>query len=214
MSDGGPSGECGRTLLGGNLSSTGYHGVPDPQPHLSTERLAKWLPGAEFLFGKGGSGASWTEPRCSVASVAPGAAPGTADITMSQPCWSRATLKGGAVGVGQGVRRPSDIENALPLLVTPGQWFGDFQGKKIYYAPLPGESPSTLQAVLGTVPRGHANDGAAIVLLPGARNMRFSQLLFTHQTWLEPTEQGFVDLQSGYYFSQSAPNGKGTSLRG
>eukprot|EP01047_Picozoa_sp_COSAG01_P015778 COSAG01_NODE_795_length_13541_cov_5.530725_5_plen_677_part_00 len=214
LSDGGPSGECSRTLVGGNLSSTGYHGVPDPQAHLSTEPLAKWLPGAEFLFGKGGSGASWTEPRCTVDSVTAGAEPGTADIVMSQPCWSRATLKGGAVGVGQGVNRPSDIENALPLLVTPGQWFGDFHEGKIYYSPRPGESPTTLQAVLGTVPEGHANDGAAITLLPGSRNLRFRNLAFTHQTWLEPTVKGFVDLQSGYYFSQSAANGKGISLRG
>ena len=35
-------------------------------------------------------------------------------------------MKGGKLGIGMGqaVRSPSDIENALVLLVTPGQWYG------------------------------------------------------------------------------------------
>jgi hypothetical protein len=35
-------------------------------------------------------------------------------------------MKGGKLGIGMGqaVRSPSDIGNALVLLVTPGQWYG------------------------------------------------------------------------------------------
>ena len=61
---------------------------------------------------------------------------------------------------------------------------------------------------------GHANDGSAIVLLPGVTNVRFTNLLFTHQTWMEPTTHGFVDLQSGYFFAKQDSNGKGVGLHG
>ena len=110
---GGMGSDCDQTLVGGNLTKTGYTNVPDPQPHISSNSLTKWLPGAELVYGRGGSGASWTEPRCTVKSVAAGATAGTVDIIMAQPCWDRAVGKGPSIGTGQGTsakrhrRRPS-----------------------------------------------------------------------------------------------------------
>ena len=40
--------DCDQTLVGGNLTKTGYTNVPDPQPHISSNSLTKWLPGAEL----------------------------------------------------------------------------------------------------------------------------------------------------------------------
>ena len=78
---------CNKTLSGGTLSNdTGYVGVPATISVLSSKPLAAWLPGAEFVYGKGASGASWTEPRCAVHSVVPGSAAGTVDIVMQQVC--------------------------------------------------------------------------------------------------------------------------------
>ena len=102
MPAGGMGSDCDQTLVGGNLTKTGYTNVPDPQPHISSKSLTKWLPGAELVYGRGGSGASWTEPRCTVTSVAAGATAGTVDIIMAQPCWDRAVGKGPSIGTGQG----------------------------------------------------------------------------------------------------------------
>ena len=143
MPAGGMGSDCDQTLVGGNLTKTGYTNVPDPQPHISSNSLTKWLPGAELVYGRGGSGASWTEPRCTVTSVAAGATAGTVDIIMAQPCWDRAVGKGPSIGTGQGVTHPSDVENSLEFLQTPllakgsdGEWFGDFAANTVYYKPL------------------------------------------------------------------------------
>jgi hypothetical protein len=178
--------------------------MPDPQAHISAESLTTWLPGAELVFGRGATGASWTEPRCSVASVAAGATAGTVDVVMAQPCWERAFKKGGNQGPHKG---PSDVENSLAFLSTAlltkgtdGEWFGDFKAGTIYYKPRPGETPAGIEAILGSVPTsgggGVVADGASIVLQPGVERMRFTNLAFTHNTWLEPSGPGgFVDLQ-------------------
>lgn len=186
---------------------------------MSTEPLEKWLPGAELVFGRGTTGASWTEPRCSVASVVAGVSPGTVDIVMAQPCWPRAINKGGHQGPHGG---PSDVENSLEFFRTglltksiEGEWFGDFSSNTVYYKPLAGEKPEGIKAVLGSVPQSadtHPH-GATIVLEPGTERVGFTNLKFMHNTWLEPSSPtGFVDLQSGFFFS--GPGDTDTILRG
>lgn len=46
-------------LVGGNLTATGYSAMPDPQNHISTESLSKWLPRAELVYGRGATGARY-----------------------------------------------------------------------------------------------------------------------------------------------------------
>ena len=55
---------------------------------------------------------------------------------------------------GQGVRFPSDVENSLVLLDEPGEWFGDFKAGFLYYKPFPGQTPSSINAIIGSVPKG------------------------------------------------------------
>jgi len=110
---GGFGGDCDRTLVGGNITAMGYTAMPDPQAHISPRSLTKWLPGAELVFGRGTTGASWTEPRCSVESVVASSTAGAVDVVMAQPCWARLTGK----SQGQGPHRgPSDLENSLEFL--------------------------------------------------------------------------------------------------
>lgn len=191
-----PSLDCKRTIAGGALSnSTGYVGVPATIPALSPRPLTGWLPGTELVYGKGASGASWTEPRCTVQSVVPGTAAGTVDIIMAQPCWAYAQKP--AIR-GQGVRYPSDVENSVELLDEPGEWFADFGAGKIYYMPLPGQTPVAINAVLGSVPAGGV--GSAITVAPTTSGLTFENLAFSYQTWLEPSgPKGFVDLQAGFW---------------
>lgn len=208
--------ECDKTIIGGNITATGYSAVPDPQVHISSTSLTKWLAGAEFVYGRGTTGASWTEPRCTVTSVSAGSTPGLVDIVMAQPCWAHAFSKGQGQGPHKG---PSDIENSLEFFrsdslskSTAGEWFGDFANNKVYYKPMPGETPAGIKAVLGTVPS--SGDGAAtFVLRSGVERVRFTNLAFTHNTWLQPSgPDGFVDLQSGFFFD--TPDGKDSILRG
>jgi hypothetical protein len=161
-----PKADCSHNIRGGNITSFGYSGVLDnftlaaPFPSMQ-----KWLPGAEMVYGRGASGASWTEPRCAVKSVVAGQKAGTVDIIMSQPCWGRARGKG-----TQSVTYPSDIENVLLLVDEPGEWYGDFadfssqethtadlretvertSSGTIYYKPKAGESISSIKAYLGS----------------------------------------------------------------
>ena len=194
-----PGRDCSKTLAGGQISNnTGYINVPATISALSPKPLTAWLPGTEFVYGKGASGASWTEPRCGVAAVAPGSVAGTVNVVMKQPCWAFAQKPALGGQKGQGVRFPSDIENSLELLDEPGEWYADWKKNKIYYMPLPGETASTLNAVLGGVPKGGI--GSAIRVNRGTTNLSFANLGFAHQTWLEPSgPTGFVDLQSGFW---------------
>ena len=113
---------------------------------------------------------------------------------------------------------PSDIENASELLTRPGTWYADFWGGLIYYMPRPGETPATILAVLGTVEPPTPPPGsdaavagpAAIRVVPGAQRLRFTGLTVQFVSWLKPSGPGgFVDLQSGYYYTIGPNNSRG-----
>merc|ERR1712048_1024786 len=111
-----------------------------------------------------------------------------------------------------------DIENSLELLRsaviakdTAGEWYGDFAGGTVFYRPMPGETPDGIRAILGGVPDGGGS--ATIVLQTGVERVKFTNLVFEHNTWLEPSGPGgFVDLQSGFFFG--TPDGQDGVLRG
>ena len=192
----------------GNITAAGYEATK-----LSTGcpigPLGRWIgPGVEFVYRP--KGASWTEPRCSVASVGAGAAAGTTTITMDQPCFWMARNK---PEKSQSVSYPAWIENAMELLDEPGEWFADYDAGAIYYLPLPGETPTGVTAVLGTVPSGSGGLGSAIIVGPGAHHVAFEGLAFEYQTWLGPSSPvGFVDIQSAFFFLR--PSKTQTNLHG
>ena len=197
------------------ITPTGYANVTSPLNMTVTgpTGLEHWLlPGAEFVFGKGASGASWTEPRCAVARVVPAAAPGKVNIEMAQPCWARATGKSAPLlwDTGQAVTFPTDIENAFALLDEAGEFFANFSSSKISYYPLPSEDMETAVAILGGVPGpqhapspdspGHHGMMDSILKVDAAaHHIQIEQLTFLHHTWLTPsTGIGYVDYQSGW----------------
>ena len=63
------------------ITATGYANVK------MDARMNPHVVGAELVYGRGASGASWTEPRCTIAAVSAGAQPGTLNLTMVEPCW-------------------------------------------------------------------------------------------------------------------------------
>ncbi len=203
-----PTLRCPRPISG-NLSAEGYTSVPTRSPYGSAP-LGEWLVGVEFVYGRGASGAPWTEPRCSVAAVRGGEGDETIDVVMDPLCWAMARSKG-----AQSVGFPSDIENALELLDEPGEWFARYDEGVVYYAPTPGDEMESVSAILGGVPTGSIG-GEAVAITAGARGVSITNLGFRHLTWLGPSGAGgFVDLQSGYYLAK--PMGGSTTsaaLRG
>ena len=208
---------CDGTFRAGTRTAAGYAGVPDRWRRRGTGNVSmvQWLtPGSELVFGRGGSGASWTEPRCTVVNATRGKTPGTVDILMAQPCWTRATSKHAAE---QDVTFPSDIENAFDLLDEPGEWFADFRtaentetavgsarqisraSRTVFYIPRDGEDLSRATVVLGGQPTD--GGGSALKVLPGAALKSITNVGFEYQTWLEPSSPGgFVDLNFGFFF--------------
>ena len=106
----GSGGACSGSFHAGTRTTAGYVAVPDKLRRgraAANVSMTSWLtPGSELVFGRGGSGASWTEPRCTVLNVTRGAKRGTVDIAMAQPCWARATTKHAPE---QDVTFPSDV---------------------------------------------------------------------------------------------------------
>lgn len=88
------------------------------------------------------------------------------------------------------------LTNAYELLDTPGEWYHDIIGRKIYYMPKKNETlreviaPAieTLVHVEGTLDRGVAN-------------VRFENITFAYTTWMRPSLLGHVPLQAGMYMT-------------
>ena len=197
------------------ITPTGYANVTSPLnvSVAGPPDLQHWLlPGTEFVYGKGASVASWTEPRCAVTRVVPAVSPGMVDIEMAQPCWARATGKSAPLpwGTGQAVNFPTDIENAYALLTDAGEWFANFSSRVISYYPLPSDDMLTADTILGGIPGtqheasptrpGHYGMMDSLLKVDvGARHIQIEQLRFQHHTWLMPsTGVGYVDTQSGW----------------
>jgi hypothetical protein len=192
---------------GAMMTDIGYSNVTAAVAGLPP--LNEWLLGAELIYGRGGSGASWTEPRCGVTGVARAWGGQLLNVTVDPLCWNRARTKG-----SQSVTFPTDAENALALLNEPGEWYADWAAKRIYYAPRAGETLGAVDAWLGGVPSGSVR-GESLALLQGSTRVHFSNIGFRHVTWLLPSMPGgYVDLQSGYYFTGPTGSQASSPLHG
>ena len=87
------------------------------------------------------------------------------------------------------------VENVFEALDTPGQWYLDRRAGRLYYLPLPNETPA---ATAVTAPRL-----AELVRLQGegakrVAHLRFENLTFAHQHWeLPPDCPGYVQAAFG-----------------
>ena len=174
------------------ITSWGYTVTSDPFPGFFDAHQAQR--DIEFLYT--GVGASWTECRLRVQSVAvlPG---GGVNVTMAQPGFSLGRNK----YFGQGVTAPVGVSNLYSLMHVPGDSYFNSDTKTLYYIPRPGDDLSTAVVML---------PGAAEVLVrlqgdtstPAVTPVKFvafEGLTFSYAGWLEPnTGVGYVDMQSGF----------------
>jgi hypothetical protein len=88
------------------------------------------------------------------------------------------------------------LSNALELLDSPGEWYGDIEKGKIYYWPRPGEDLSKISVVVPALTHlvqisGTADRPVSYIQWKGIR--------FAYSTWMRPSEAGHVPLQAGMY---------------
>jgi Right handed beta helix region len=91
-------------------------------------------------------------------------------------------------------QRPYHLENALPFLDAPGEWYLDHQQGEVFYKPRLGEDMAKVTVVAPRLP--------TLVNIQGRKdqpvqNLAFCGLTFQHSTWLEPNQQGYVGTQAG-----------------
>ena len=87
------------------------------------------------------------------------------------------------------------VENIFEALDTPGQWYLDRPAGRLYYLPLPNETPATTVVVAPRL--------TELVRLQGdgtrrVNHLRFENLAFAHQHWeLPPTCSGYIQAAFG-----------------
>jgi hypothetical protein len=98
------------------------------------------------------------------------------------------------------VRSPFFLTNAIEFLDTPGEWYLDTQKEKIYYRPQKGEKLSDVSVIapfLETLVQVEGHLDATV------SHIHFEGITFSYTTWMRPSLQGHVPLQSGLYMTEA-----------
>ena len=91
---------------------------------------------------------------------------------------------------------PFRLSGAIELLDRPGEWYHDEDAGRLYYLPLPLETPENTEAVIPVL--------ETLVTVQGSTDrpvkyVGFKGITFMHSSWMRPSEQGYVPLQAGMY---------------
>ncbi|MFF1725453.1 hypothetical protein ACFVXS_41195, partial [Streptomyces sviceus] len=92
---------------------------------------------------------------------------------------------------------PLHFENAHEFLNEPGEFYVDTAAQTVYYKPRPGENMSTATLQAPTLETLFDVKGTS--LDSPAHDLRFSGLTFTQTTWMEPSNNGYLNGQGGNY---------------
>ncbi|PBC70392.1 F5/8 type C domain-containing protein [Streptomyces sp. TLI_235] len=92
---------------------------------------------------------------------------------------------------------PFHFENAHEFLNEPGEFYVDTTTQTLYYKPRPGEDMSTASVKAPTVQTLFDVKGTS--LDSPAHDLRFSGLTFTQTTWMEASNNGYLNGQGGNY---------------
>ncbi|WP_166844185.1 right-handed parallel beta-helix repeat-containing protein [Isoptericola sp. BMS4] len=118
-------------------------------------------------------------------------------MTFPEPCWTNVTSGTGRVGPywdttavdGRQFAGGIVLENAIELLVTPGDHVWDPENRTITYLPRPGERPDA-DAVVPATER--------LLVLDGAHHVRLDGLTISHSGYAQPaTTEGYAGAQAG-----------------
>lgn len=90
--------------------------------------------------------------------------------------------------------------NALSLLNSPGEWYADLNGGKLYYWPREGEdlnAASCIVPVLEELVRVEGTTDHPV------KHIAFQGIAFGHSAWLRPSVKGHVPLQAGWSITEA-----------
>ncbi|WP_371563252.1 RICIN domain-containing protein [Streptomyces canus] len=92
---------------------------------------------------------------------------------------------------------PLHFENAHEFLNEPGEFYVDTAAQTVYYKPRPGEDMSTATVRAPTLKT--LVDIKGTNLGSPVHDLRFSGITFTQTTWMEATDNGYLNAQGGNY---------------
>ncbi|MCX5425907.1 RICIN domain-containing protein [Streptomyces sp. NBC_00078] len=92
---------------------------------------------------------------------------------------------------------PLHFENAHEFLNEPGEFYVDTAAQTVYYKPRPGEDMSTATVQAPTLKT--LVDIKGTNLGSPVHDLRFSGITFTQTTWMEATDNGYLNAQGGNY---------------
>ncbi|WP_406442831.1 RICIN domain-containing protein [Streptomyces sp. NBC_00631] len=92
---------------------------------------------------------------------------------------------------------PLHFENAHEFLNEPGEFYVDTAAQTVYYKPRPGEDMSTASVQAPTIKTLFDIKGTS--LDSPVHDLRFSGISFTGTTWMEATDNGYLNGQGGNY---------------
>ncbi|MBK7979163.1 MAG: right-handed parallel beta-helix repeat-containing protein [Ignavibacteriae bacterium] len=87
------------------------------------------------------------------------------------------------------------LENAIEFCNSPGEWYCDFEQRKIYYVPFPNEDINELNAVIPISPQLVKINGDR---LQNRGYINFEGITFEHTNWVIP-ERGYCGIQACMY---------------
>ncbi|MEV0536798.1 RICIN domain-containing protein [Kitasatospora sp. NPDC050463] len=99
---------------------------------------------------------------------------------------------------------PFHFENAHEFLNEPGEFYVDTAAQTVYYKPRPGEDMSTAGVQAPTLQTLFDIKGTS--LNSPAHDLRFSGIKFTQTTWMEASNNGYLNGQGGNYNISSDNN--------
>lgn len=120
-------------------------------------------------------------------------------ILTSTP--NRVALKNSMGWIGHGSAttaspgKPAYLENALPFLDTPDEWYLNPETGLLTYQAAPGENPNSHTFI---APRSQQ-----LIIIEGEKNvpvtnLHFKNLTFVHTSWRRP-DFGYLGIQAGHY---------------
>jgi hypothetical protein len=92
---------------------------------------------------------------------------------------------------------PLHFENAHEFLNEPGEFYVDTAAQTVYYKPRPGEDMSSAAVQAPTIKTLFDIKGTS--LDSPVHDLRFSGITFTGTTWMQATDNGYLNGQGGNY---------------
>ncbi|NOU85613.1 hypothetical protein GC102_07450 [Paenibacillus sp. LMG 31460] len=95
--------------------------------------------------------------------------------------------------------QPYHFENAYEFIDQESEWYVDTSAQTLYYKPRNGENMSSVEVYVPTVQTLVSIQGSDLNHL--ASNIVFDHVTFQHSTWMLPSSEGYIEIQSQQYYN-------------